>query len=181
MLSKIRILSVFLPTFFVALFLFGCGQSNTKAVTPQLKAIFDRLNLKASDPPADKHKALQEIEAADAKQYGPTSWTLLLLESDSATSDSKGEIPRYWLLVEDYQDPSIAHTRALEYALSGGLDRAAAAYKKADRFMVSKETVRIWAVARGKRVYALTTDTYLYTLLKLPQDLRQRIEELTPQ
>ena len=156
----------------------GCGRTRTAAITPALKVIFDQLNLKPSEPSASNHKELQEIEAADAKEYHPVAWTLLLLESSSATSDSKGELPRYWLAIEDYDSPGLARSRAREYALSGAYDRAAASYGKANSLMVPKLTIRIWAVARGNRVYALTTDTSLYALLKMPQDLKNRIEEL---
>ncbi|HKP80901.1 MAG TPA: hypothetical protein VJT69_02730 [Pyrinomonadaceae bacterium] len=39
-------------------------------------------------------------------------------------------------------------------------------------------SVRIWAVARGKRVYALTTDANLFTLIELPTNLRNAIARL---
>ena len=37
---------------------------------------------------------------------------------------------------------------------------------------------RIIQVARGKRVYALTTDTYLFTLIEFATNLRKAIAHL---
>jgi len=44
--------------------------------------------------------------------------------------------------------------------------------------MLSKTSVRMWAVARGKRVYALTIDASISTYLEPPKRLKKAIELL---
>jgi hypothetical protein len=116
-----------------------------------------------------------EIEEADSKLYRPIAGTTIFVESSSSTFDSRGYKPRYWLRVEDYQTAELAARRASEYIAVGTYERIERAYQKADSFMLSKTSVRQWAVARGRRVYALTTDVYLFTLIELPENLRKSI------
>lgn len=86
--------------------------------------------------------------------------------------------PRYWLRVEDYRDEATATRRAEEYRSVGAYEPVAKAYGKENAFMLSKTSVRIWAIPRGKRVYALTTDTYLFTLIETQNNLRNAIAAL---
>lgn len=94
--------------------------------------------------------------------------------------------PRYWLRIEDYRNGQLAAKRMSEYLTVGTYDRLEKACQtqqtgyrgSCDSFFLSKQSVRIWAVARGKRVYALTTDTSLFTLIELPTNLRKAIAHL---
>lgn len=94
--------------------------------------------------------------------------------------------PRYWLRIEDYRNGQLAAKRMSEYLTVGTYDRLEKACQtqqtgyrgSCDSFFLSKQSVRIWAVARGKRVYALTTDTNLFTLIELPTNLRKAIAHL---
>ena len=143
----------------------------------ELRPILKQYNLNASDPP-ERQKEIIEIEAADAKLYRPLAGKMIYLAAPSPTPDSRGLKPRYWLRVEDYPSAELAAQRASEYATVGTYERLEKAYPKADSFMISKTSVRLWAMARGKRVYALTTDTNLFTLIKLPVNLRKSIAKL---
>lgn len=82
--------------------------------------------------------------------------------------------------VEDYKTAEKAKHRALEYNAVGTYERIEKAYAKKEKssFMLSKESVRVWAIVRGKRVYALTTNVYLFTLIETPKKLRKAIELL---
>lgn len=143
----------------------------------ELAPLLKQLNLTATVAGGPK-KELVEIEELDANLYGPIAGTTLYLQSPSPTSDSRDMTPRYWLRVEDYATSDAATKRAGEYRAVGTYDRLANVYRKADSFMISKETVREWAIAKGRRVYALTTDVYLFTLIEKPEALRKSIAAL---
>jgi len=147
----------------------------------ELRPIFDDLNLKASNP-LDRHKEITEVEEVDSELYEPSAGKTIYLEAPSPTSDSEGMKPRYWLRVEDYAPEELARKRASEYRTTETFDRIEAAFKNrgqsGDSFMLSKTSVRMWAIARGKRVSALTTNAYIFTLIETPNSLRRAIEAL---
>ena len=153
------------------------AQDRTRLDWSELLPILKQNKLKASDP-LERHKEITEIEEADSKLYGPIAGKTIYLAANSPTSDSGGLKPRYWLRVEDYATTEMAAKRAEEYSAVGTYDRLEKAYGKAGSFMISKTSVREWAVARGRRVYALTTDTNLFTLIELPKKLRKAIATL---
>jgi hypothetical protein len=152
----------------------SCLQVKTGPEWPELSPVLKRHDLIASEPPQRRHE-VADIEEADSRSYSPVAGATLFLQAASPTRDSEGLKPRYWLRVEDYATAELASQRAKEYIGLGAYERVAQAYGKVDSFMASKLTVRLWAVARGKRVYALTTDTYLFTLIELPKSLRGSI------
>lgn len=129
----------------------------------------------------DQRREVMEIEEADSKTYQPIAGETIYLESPSSTFDSEGLKPRYWLRVEDYPRPEVAAKRAAEYRSVETYDRLEKVYGKSSAFMLSKTNVRLWAIARGRRVYALTTDTNLFTLIEMPVSLRKSIEKLPEQ
>ena len=114
-----------------------------------------------------------------SKRQTPTctvlAGTTIYLESPSPTFDSKDVRPRYWLRVEDFTTRELAAKRAAEYIAVGTYERLDKAYPNRD---TSKTSVRLWAIARGKRVYALTTDSSFLTYITLPRDLRKSISLL---
>lgn len=153
----------------------GVGlQVNTGLESPELSPVLKRRGLTASAP-RGLRREVAEIEEADSRSYAPVAGTTFFLQASSQTRDSEGMRPRYWLRVEDYATEEMAERRAREYISTESYERVARAYGKADSFMVSKLSVRLWAVARGRRVYALTTDAYLFTLIELPKSLRRSI------
>lgn len=154
----------------------ACGKK-THVEWSELSPLLKENDLAVSVTPESK-KEIVDIEELDARLYGPIAGTTLCLQSPSPTFDSRDMTPRYWLRVEDYATPDAAAKRAAEYNAVGTYDRLAKAYGKASSFMISKTTVREWAVARGRRVYALTTDTYLFTLIQKPEALRKSIAAL---
>jgi hypothetical protein len=77
--------------------------------------------------------------------------------------------------VEDFATADKAAKRASEYITGGTYDRVDKAYPHAD---ASKISVRLWAIARGRRVYALTTDASVLTYITLPKNLRKSISLL---
>ena len=148
---------------------------NTSQDWSELLPVLKENDLSAS--PVKDDNEVAEVELSDAKLYRPIAGTTLFLESPSPTSDSRDMRPRYWLRVEDYVTSDAAATRAAEYNTVGTYDRLGKAYRKSDGY-VSKITVRLWAVARGKRVYALTTNANLFGLIEKPKALRKSIEAL---
>jgi hypothetical protein len=144
---------------------------------PELIPVLKQHHLNTKAAP-EGHREVTEIEEADSKLYGPIAAATIFVKSSSPTFDSEGLKPWYWLRVEDYQTAEMAARRASEYHAVGSYERIARAYQKADRFILSKTSVRQWAVARGRRVYALTTNVYLFTLIELPENLRKSISAL---
>jgi hypothetical protein len=144
----------------------------------ELQPIFTRLHLLTEKRRVSRDTEIREVEEADSKLYEPISGITIFLEAVSATKESYGIKPRYWLRVEDYSTLDAAAKRAAEY-------RNGEAYKRIEKVMtvvidgyISKTSVRIWAVARGKRVYALTTDGSIFADIKLPNSIQAAIEEL---
>jgi hypothetical protein len=162
--------------FFLALIYLvaACLQARPGLEWPELRPVFERHALGVSGP-SGRHKEVADIEGADARSYAPIDGATIFLRAASPTKDSGGLRPRYWLRVEDYATAELAGRRAREYVGPGAYERVARAYGKGDSFTASKSTVRMWAVARGKRVYMLTTDTNLFTLIKLPESLRRAV------
>ena len=60
--------------------------------------------------------------------------------------------------VEDFTTRELAAKRAADYIVVGTYERLNHVYPQVD---TSKTSLRLWAIARGKRVYALTTDSSL--------------------
>lgn len=146
----------------------------------ELVPIFNENNLTASEP-LERHKAITLIEAVDSRLYKPIRGATIYLVSQTPAPDSEGLKPRYWLRVEDYETAALASKRAAEYDTVGTYDRIEAAYRgfgSPSSSMLSKISVRMWAVARGKRVYALTTDASISTYLEPPKRLKKAIEML---
>jgi hypothetical protein len=115
---------------------------------------------------------VEEIEEADSKLYGPLAGTTIYVESPSPAFDSGDVRPRYWLRIEDFATPEKAAKRASEYNV-GSYERLRNKYPSADKI-----SVRIWSIARGKRVYALTTDSSFLTYIAVPKNLRKSISML---
>ena len=155
----------------------SCVRDERRLEWTELVPILNQNNLNSSEP-LERHKELTEIEEADSKLYRPITGKTIYLESVTPTADSKGLKPRYWLRVEDYQTAELASKRASEYRSVGTYERIEKAYGKEDSFMLSKTSVRLWAIARGRRVYALTTDTNLFTLIETPNRLQKAIAML---
>ena len=151
----------------------------------ELAPIFNQNNLTASEA-LERHKGVTEIEAVDSKLYGPIRGATIYLQSNTPVPGWEGLKPRYWLRVEDYETVAMASKRASEYDAVGTYDRIAAAYRnrgtassvEPNSLGLSKISVRMWAVARGRRVYALTTDASVSTYLEPPKRLKKAIELL---
>jgi len=143
----------------------------------ELVPIFNENNLTVSEP-LERHKDIIEIEAVDSKLYAPIRGATIYLQSLTPVPAWPGLKPRYWLRVEDYETAAMASNRASEYDTVGTYDRIEAAYRGSNSLMLSKTSVRMWAVARGKRVYALTTDASISTYLEPPKRLKKAIELL---
>jgi hypothetical protein len=147
----------------------------------ELVPILKQHNLNISAAP-ESHRQVAEIEEADAKLYGPIAGVTIFIKSSSPTFDSEGLKPWYWLRVEDYQTAELAARRASEYNTVDTYERLERAYGKldgarveADSFVISKTSVRQWAIARGRRVYALTTNVSLFTSIELPENVQKSI------
>jgi hypothetical protein len=78
--------------------------------------------------------------------------------------------------VEDYPTADAAIERAAEYDSSGTYERLERIFGGGS--IHEKYSVRLWAVARGRRVYALTTDAEVFSLISLPGELRRAIDML---
>jgi hypothetical protein len=160
----------------------GLGVWNrSKLAWKELVPIFSENNLTASEP-LQRHKDVTEIEEVDSRLYKPIRGATIYLVSNTPVPGWEGLKPRYWLRVEDYETAAMASKRAAEYDTVGTYDRIEAAYR-GSRFErgslgLSKTSVRMWAVARGKRVYALTTDASISTYLEPPKRLKKAIELL---
>ena len=143
--------------------------------TSELLPAFERHRLKRTDPHLARHKEVAELEDADSALYKPTASETLFLVSTAPSEDREELHPRYWLLVEDYPTAELAKRRAAEYVAVGAYERAAKAQGSGDSLMASKTSLRQWAVARGRRVYALTTDASAFAFGGLPQDLKASV------
>ena len=151
----------------------------------ELVPILKENNLEAFDPPENR-LGVKEVEDLDSSLYEPLAAKTLFLQSKTPTFDSDEMKPRYWLRIEDYRSAELATKRMSEYRTVGTYDRIEKACQtqqtgyrgSCDSFYLSKQSVRIWAVARGKRVYALTTNANLFTLIELPTNLRKAIAHL---
>jgi hypothetical protein len=165
-------------TFLLSIFC-ACGKADKSVASSELLQVFQHCNLLPSES-IESYKDLEEIEEADLKLYAPIIEQTFFLKSAAPTSDSEGLIPRYWLRVEDYETVEKAKQRAFEYKAVGAYERVEKAYATLGKssFILSKESVRIWAIARGKRVYALTTNVSLFTIIETPKKLRKAIELL---
>ena len=164
----------------------GLGVRNrSKLEWKELVPIFSENNLTASEP-LERHKAITQIEAVDSRLYKPIRGATIYLVSNTPVPGWEEFKPRYWLRVEDYETAAMASKRASEYRAVGTYERIEAAYRNEgtassseyDQHVMSKTSVRMWAVARGKRVYALTTDASISTYLEPPKRLKRAIELL---
>ena len=164
---------------------FACSSTRHEPRSPELIPILKQNNLETLDPP-ESHRAVKDVEDLDSKLYEPLAAKTMFLRATGPTADSNGMTPRYWLTVEDYPSAELAVKRMSEYRAAGTYERLEKACQtqetrwreSCDSFYLSKMSVRIWAVARGKRIYALTTDANLFTLIALPTNLRNAIARL---
>src|ERR1044072_1670628 len=159
----------------------SCVRNRSELKWAELVPIFNQNNLTASEP-LERHKEITDLEAVDSGLYHPIRGATIYLQSQTPVPGWEGQKPRYWLRVEDYETAAMASKRASEYIAVGTYERIQAAYPRSsftpDRLMLSKTSVRMWAVARGKRVYALTTDASISTYLEPPKRLKKAIELL---
>jgi hypothetical protein len=158
-------------------FLSSCVKTENRLDWSELTPSLNQNNLVASEP-SDRQQEVAEIEEADAKLYGPIAGKTTYLESHAPTPDSEGLKPRYWLRVEDYRTAEMASKRASGYSGVGTYERIASVYRKYDSFVLSKTSVRLWAVSRGRRVYALTTNVNLFGLIETPNNLKNAVAQL---
>jgi hypothetical protein len=157
------------------LFINVCSQDEPPRDWAELRPILQRLNLYSTTHQKDLYKGTWGLEEADAKAYGPVSGVTLFL------SPCKDRCARYWMRVEDYSTADAAFKRASEYIVPGEtykrLDKILAETRFADG-SAGKNTLRLWAVARGKRVYTLTTDASASMQINLPEKLKATISKL---
>jgi hypothetical protein len=142
------------------------GQKETQLDWAELRPILKRLKLTSTTRQTEKYETTYKIEEDDAKAYGPVSGVTLFLR----TAYFKGSYrPRYWMRVEDFSTSEAASKRAAEYTqyINLGHDNS-----------ITKNSLRLWAVARGKRVYALTTDALVFEQINLPGELKAAISKL---
>ena len=139
------------------------GQKETQLDWAELRPILKRLKLTSTTRQTENYKTTFKIEEDDAKAYGPVSGVTLFLR----TAYFKGSYrPRYWMRVEDYSTTEAALKRATEYKREGRGN------------FISKHSMKLWAVARGRRVYALTTDALVFEQISLPGELNAAISKL---
>ena len=139
------------------------GQKETQLDWAELRPILKQLKLTSTTSQTEIYKTTFKIEEDDAKAYGPVSGVTLFLR----TAYFKGSYrPRYWMRVEDYSTTEAALKRATEYKREGRGN------------FISKHSMKLWAVARGKRVYALTTDALVFEQISLPGELNAAISKL---
>jgi hypothetical protein len=146
------------------LFFSDYGQKETQLDWAELRPILKRLKLTSTTHQAENYKTTFKIEEDDAKEYGPVSGVTLFLRTAYYTEG--GYRPRYWMRVEDYSTSEAASKRATEYKKGGRGN------------FLSKHSMKLWAVARGKRVYALTTDAFAFERISLPGELKAAISKL---
>ena len=148
----------------------SCAKNPAQLDYSELLPILKESNLNPTNDP--RRMPVAEIEEADSRLYGPLAGTTVYLEA-SPTFDSKDVRPRYWLRVEDFDTAEMAAKRVSEYHAVGTYDRLRKIDDRAEKI-----SVRMWAIARGKRVYALTTDSSFLTYIELPKNLRKSISML---
>jgi hypothetical protein len=133
----------------------------------------ERLKLTSTTHQTEDYIKTWGLEEADAKAYGPVSGATIFLKREYGD--------RYWMRVEDYSMADAALKRATDYYVPGET------YKRLDKILnetrfadgsAEKNTLRLWAVARGKRVYALTTDAVAFTYGSLTEELKAAISKL---
>ena len=147
--------------------------------TSELSPVFARHHLKRTDPHlADHYEEVAKVEEADSALYNPAASEMLCLVSTAPTGSGEQFRPTYWLRVEDYVTAESAKRRAEEYVTIGANERIAKALGIRDSLMASTTSVRQWAVARGRRVYALTTDASAVAQGGLPQELKESVSAL---
>jgi hypothetical protein len=145
-------------------FLSGHGQKETQLDWAELRPILKRFKLTSTTRQTENYRTTFKIEEDDAKAYGPVSGVTLFLRTAYFT---EGRVrPRYWMRVEDYSAPETALKRAIEYKRDGRGN------------FISKHSMKLWALARGKRVYALTTDAFMFANGGLPEELKAAINKL---
>jgi len=140
------------------------GQKETQLDLAELRPILKRLKLTSTTRQIENYKTTYKIEEDDAKEYGPVSGVTLFLRT---AYFNEGRVrPRYWMRVEDYSTSEAALKRASEYKRIGRGN------------FLSKHSMKLWAVARGKRVYALTTDALMFANDSLSEELKAAIGKL---
>jgi hypothetical protein len=139
------------------------GQKETQLDWAELRPILKRLKLTSATRQTENYKTTLKIEEDDAKAYGPVSGVTLFLRTVYVKGSYR---PRYWMRVEDYSTTEAALKRATEYKREGRGN------------FISKHSMKLWAVARGKRVYALTTDALVFEQISLPGELKSAISKL---
>ena len=139
------------------------GQKETQLDWAELRPILKRLKLTSTTRQTENYKTTFKIEEDDAKAYGPVSGVTLFLRTAYFNGSYR---PRYWMRVEDYSTTEAALKRATEYKREGRGN------------FISKHSMKLWAVARGKRVYALTTDALVFEQISLPGELKAAISKL---
>jgi hypothetical protein len=166
-------MKVLVPIVISFLFFSGCGQKETQLDWAELRPILERLKLTPTTHQTADYRKTWGLEEADAKAYGPVSGVTIFLKSEDRY--------RYWMRVEDYSTADAALKRATDYYVPGET------YKRLDKILnetrladgaAEKNTLRLWAVARGKRVYALTTDAVAFTYDSLNEELKAAIGKL---
>ncbi|MGE0127480.1 MAG: hypothetical protein AB7U82_05325 [Blastocatellales bacterium] len=163
------------------LFLNGCAGKEPQLDWAELGPVLSQVKLTPIVPLSGRGGeigGMQEVEEADARAYGPVSGVTLFLNAASPTKDSEGLKPHYCLRVEDYSTTEAALKRASEYDAVGTYERLEKVSQVGDSSMISKISIRQWAVARGRRVYALTTDVSLFSYISLVRELKAAISEL---
>jgi hypothetical protein len=139
------------------------GQKETQLDWAELRPILKRLKLTSTTRQIEHYITTYKIEEDDAKAYGPASGVTLFLRTAYFDGSYR---PRYWMRVEDYSTTEAALKRATEYKREGRGN------------YLSKHSMKLWAVARGKRVYALTTDAFIFERISLPGELKAAISKL---
>lgn len=142
----------------------GYSQKETQLDWAELRPILERLKLPATKDP--NTGATRKLEETDAKSYGPASGVTIFLKAPPSAGSIR---PRYWMRVEDYSTAEAASKRAAEYAKYIYLGTGNA---------ITKNSLRLWAVARGKRVYALTTDAFMFEQNSAHEKLKAAVSTL---
>jgi hypothetical protein len=77
--------------------------------------------------------------------------------------------------IEDYARTAAAQRRAMEY---DSPDRYLRLTHLPGAGTAEKDSLRLWAVARGRRIYALTTNSSRFISMSLPRELGRAVAEL---
>jgi hypothetical protein len=155
----------------------GEGESKAEAIEgPEIERILKGLGLERSSHRAGDDEAVRALEAADARSYESLDSGIWYLRSEKPSDDSDGSYPRYWLNIEKYRTNEAAERRAEEY-------RSVDAYERLEEVPIwgsraSKFTIRLWAVARGATVYALTTDAGVFSYDPMQKRFHERLVAL---